>query len=149
MRKSFVVVMSICLLALLTAPAMAQGPVANYTCDGGKTFKATFDNAAKNVKIDFADGSSVTLAQQLVASGMNYNTGTTIFSGKGQDAQIEQNGAVTYANCKAAEQPVAEKPGTMPTTGASPEAMILAVLAAGLLLVLGLRLGRPNPHSAR
>jgi membrane-bound inhibitor of C-type lysozyme len=152
MRKLVVVVMAICLLALSMVPAMAQGPVANYTCDGGKTFKASFDNTAKNVKIDFADGSSVTLDQQLVASGMNYATGTTIFTGKGQDAQIEQNGVVTYANCKAADQPAAEpaaKPATMPTTGASENALLVIVLAGALLFGLGLRLARPRGMTAR
>jgi membrane-bound inhibitor of C-type lysozyme len=78
----------------------------NYSCKVG-TLEATYIN--NSVQLALSDGRDMTLPQVMSGSGIKYESiavpgsaGTDIiFSSKGNDAFLTENGKITYDNCVA------------------------------------------------
>jgi membrane-bound inhibitor of C-type lysozyme len=92
-----------------TSTAMTQS-VVNYSCDNG-TINATYfipadTTATGTVALVLSDGRSLTLPQTISGSGIRYETGEgsaqdVVFSSKGDNAFLTENGSTTYNNCVA------------------------------------------------
>lgn len=74
-----------------------------FTCAGGKSMTAVFTRDI--IGITLSDGRQLTLRQAESGSGIRYlnNTQTIEFRGKGDEAYLEENGAMTYRDCTAAQ----------------------------------------------
>jgi membrane-bound inhibitor of C-type lysozyme len=95
----------------------AQTVQVTYSCDGGKTIDATYNNATtatttgNSVMLVLSDGRQMTLPQTISADGARYSNGnpqiaagqpgaeTFIFWSKGNGAFVQENGTTTYNNC--------------------------------------------------
>lgn len=73
------------------------GMPVTYSCADEKSFSATFGDEAVSLALD--DGRTLVLPRAVAASGMRYEDGDVLFVGKGDDAQLEEGGVVTYADC--------------------------------------------------
>lgn len=93
--------------SMATTTASTSGTVAQYSCSEG-ALTAAFSNAS--VTLTLPDKRTFVLAQAVSGSGFRYETGTTVFAGKGSNATLTENGTVTYGNCLA---------GTNTSTGQS------------------------------
>ncbi len=74
-----------------------------FACADGKSFTAVFTRDI--VGLTLSDGRQLTLRQAESASGIRYlnNTQTIEFRGKEDGGYIEENGTMTYRDCKAAQ----------------------------------------------
>jgi membrane-bound inhibitor of C-type lysozyme len=74
-----------------------------FACADGKSFTAVF--ARDIVGLTLSDGRQLELRQAVSGSGIRYlnNTETIEFRGKGSEGHLEENGTITYRDCKAAE----------------------------------------------
>jgi pimeloyl-ACP methyl ester carboxylesterase len=91
--------------AMRESPAPASKSIAAvFDCEGGKTVKAVFENAAQSlVKLALSDGRELTLPQVRSGSGARYADAreSFVFWNKGDTAFIEERGRVTYRECNA------------------------------------------------
>jgi len=72
-----------------------------YYCQEG-ILKATYGKS--NVAVTFPDGHILTLNQSISADGGRYESGTTVFWSKGDNAFITENDKNTYTNCVTGNQ---------------------------------------------
>src|SRR5262249_39766532 len=86
-------------------PAAAAAPAtidALFTCDAGKTIKASFASTPlAHVKLVLSDGRDLTLPQAMSASGARYasDRDTVVFWTKGDTATLDESGQTTYGGC--------------------------------------------------
>lgn len=99
-----------CLIALAvgcTKPQSSNGAPpkiihASFQCQGGKSVKASFNNAnGGSVDLQLSDGRELSLPQALSASGARYANAdeTIVFWNKGNTAFIEEMGKQSYSDC--------------------------------------------------
>jgi len=79
-------------------PAEATSTLVTYYCQEG-IIKAEFKK--DEVVLNLADSRTVTLPQSVSGSGIRYESGTTTFLGKGDNANLSEKGNTTYTNCVA------------------------------------------------
>jgi putative hemolysin len=75
---------------------------ASFQCQGGKSVKASFNNAnGGSVDLQLSDGRELSLPQALSASGARYANAdeTIVFWNKGNTAFIEEMGKQSYSDC--------------------------------------------------
>jgi membrane-bound inhibitor of C-type lysozyme len=86
-------------------PAPAPVPVAvnavTYYCQEG-TLKAVFEKS--EAVVTFPDGHTLSLPQSISADGGRYESGTTVFWSKGDNAFVTENDKQTYTNCVTGNQ---------------------------------------------
>lgn len=93
-------VAAVAFLAGAAGVARAESIVANYSCDNGTRFKATFTPPGAgdgDVRLAFADGRKITLPQVISADGGRYAAGETEFWIKGLGGQLTTGRTMT--NC--------------------------------------------------
>lgn len=100
----------------------------NYLCEDGSSIAATYDNAEENVTISLSDERVMTLDQVVAASGARYANAdeSIVFWNKGNEAFVEEDGNVTFADCVAEGTPAEETEGE--AEGEAEEAPAEAVL---------------------
>jgi len=81
-----------------------QVSVVMYQCADQKQFALTIASGVGQAALRTEEG-VFQLAQQEVASGMEFSDGTYTFRGKGPEATVEKNGEPLYTNCAAAGHP--------------------------------------------
>ena len=91
-------------LSIKTEPTTSVVATSDYLCEGGKTISATYTD--KDVSIILSDGRKIDLPQTISGSGIRYEAGAgtaqdVVFSSKGANAFLTENGATTYDNCVA------------------------------------------------
>lgn len=84
-------------VAIATFPVNAQERIANYRCNGGRTFEATFLRNSARVRLE--RNRTITLPQVRSASGARYSDGRTTLSTKGNEAFIEVNNRRVFEQC--------------------------------------------------
>lgn len=77
----------------------AAGMPVSYSCAEGKSFTVTFTDGAAALTLE--DGRAFLLPQAIAGSGIRYEREGILLIGKGDDAQLEENGVVTHADCVA------------------------------------------------
>ena len=72
-----------------------------FTCEGGRSVEATFDNEKDTVRLILSDGRDLTVPRALSASGARYANANEsfVFWNKGNTAFIEELGTRTYSGC--------------------------------------------------
>lgn len=80
-----------------TIPADAT----EYACDGGRRLVVRHLEGIKAVMIVFRER-QFRLDQASSAAGARYSNGSTTLQWNGDQASLEEEGAVTYANCRKA-----------------------------------------------
>lgn len=84
---------------------------ASYLCRDGKSIDASY--TASGVTLTLSDTRALVLPQVASASGTRYESGTSVFVTKGDNAFLEENGVQTFVDCVAN----ANATGTTTTTG--------------------------------
>lgn len=82
---------------------------ASYLCRDGKSIDASY--TASNVTLTLSDTRAMVLPQVASASGTRYESGTSVFVTKGDNAFLEENGTQTFADCVANSSPQATTNG--------------------------------------
>jgi thioredoxin 1 len=74
---------------------------AEFSCSGGKTIQASFNNDTSTVTLRLSDDRDITLPQAISASGARYanEDESFVFWNKGNTAFIQENGTNTYEDC--------------------------------------------------
>ncbi len=85
----------------VSTPAPEVANTVTYYCQEG-ILKA--DYGKSNVVVTFPDGHSLTLPQSISADGGRYESGTTVFWSKGDNAFVTENDKNTYTNCVTGNQ---------------------------------------------
>ena len=82
----------------LLQAAIASGPSAALTCDGGKYITAIFENGG--VQLSLSDGRQISIAE-VPGSSVQYANpdGSFVFRERGEAMLLEENGSITYSNC--------------------------------------------------
>ncbi len=80
----------------VTPPVVTPVTTVHYMCRNS-SIDAVFSSAT--VSLTLSDGRKIVLPQTPSGSGMRYESGTVAFIGKGDNAFLEENSAVTYADC--------------------------------------------------
>lgn len=81
--------------------AIGDENLVTFQCAGGKSITAVFERDI--VGLTLSDGRQIVLRQAVSGSGIRYLSNDTKieFRGKGMDGYLVENGATTYADCKA------------------------------------------------
>lgn len=69
----------------------------SYLCRDGKSITASY--TATNAALTLSDTRTLVLPHVSSGSGTRYQSGTTVFVAKGDNAYLEENGTQTYADC--------------------------------------------------
>jgi len=85
-----------------------------YACDGGKQLVVLYAGKGKSAMIIYPDR-EFRLDSMPAGSGMKYGNGRTTLSARGDEATLEEDGAMLFANCKV---PPDTQPSTDPDPGA-------------------------------
>ncbi len=81
--------------------AVTEDPsTVHYYCDTG-TMAALFDNDTHMVHLKLSDGRTIDLNQTIAGSGMRYESGKILFTGKGDNATLSEGDTITYDHCVA------------------------------------------------
>jgi membrane-bound inhibitor of C-type lysozyme len=86
---------------VVKAPAPEVSNAVSYYCQEG-ILKAVYGKS--DVTVTFPDGHSLTLPQSISADGGRYESGTTVFWSKGDNAFITEGSKTTYTNCVTGDQ---------------------------------------------
>lgn len=104
------VLTSIGLLAVLVGLALWISPlqtnIATFVCSGEKSIIATFyPRTDTYVDLRMSDGRSLSVPHAVFASGARYTNAdeSFVFWNKGNRAFVEENGGITYADCRIPE----------------------------------------------
>jgi membrane-bound inhibitor of C-type lysozyme len=76
---------------------------ASYLCRDGKTIDASY--TANSVTLTLSDTRALVLPQVQSGSGIRYEKGNAVFTSKGNNALLEENGTTTFADCVANGSP--------------------------------------------
>lgn len=97
-KQSIILVTALLLSVALSTQAQqtAQSRIYNFECSEGKKFRATFTGDRAVIELD---GRSLTMQQVRSASGIRYQAGKYVFSGKGNQAELTLNHQPLYQNC--------------------------------------------------
>ncbi len=87
-----------------SSPSATTSPSVMYTCAEGATIQAAY--ASSSVTLTLSDGRALTLPQTMSGSGIRYEAGSgtsddVVFTSKGADAYLMENGSTTYTDCVA------------------------------------------------
>lgn len=97
--------------AYLSSKSAAEPVIAtaSYLCRDGKSIDASY--TAKNVTLTLSDTRALVLPQVMSGSGTRYESGTTAFVTKGDNAFLEEKGVQTYVDCVANGSPTTTASG--------------------------------------
>jgi membrane-bound inhibitor of C-type lysozyme len=86
---------------VVQAPVLETNNAVTYYCQQG-TLKVSYGE--KSASVVFPDGKEINFTQSISADGGRYESGTTVFWSKGDNAFVTENDKTTFANCVTGDQ---------------------------------------------